>query len=223
MSRIFQVAGMAAITTTAIAAVALTVPGVAQESAMAPVAPLVLSSATVAPTQTNFVSVEVAQPLPVRVAPEVSVEPETRSTPATLPRHASSLRGMIDSISHHEPEDANLRCVAAGVFYESKGEPLEGQLAVAHVIINRANSGRFAASECGVLTQRGQFSFVHGGVVPTPPSNTEWRTAVAIARIARDGDWASPVPGAMFFHAARLSPGWNRPRLARLGNHVFYR
>jgi hypothetical protein len=220
MSRIFQVAGMAAITMTAIAAVALTVPGVAQESSPAIVAPVVINAATAASAQPNFVSVEVAQPLPVRAAPVEPVEPEA---PANLPRHASSLRGMIDSIGYRAPEDANLRCVAAGVFYESKGEPLEGQLAVAHVIINRANSGRFASSECGVLTQRGQFSFVHGGVVPTPPSNGEWRTAVAIARIARDGDWASPVPGAMFFHAARLSPGWNRPRLARVGNHVFYR
>jgi hypothetical protein len=220
MSRIFQVAGMAAITMTAIAAVALTVPGVAQESSPAIVAPVVINAASAASAQPNFVSVEVAQPLPVRAAP---VEPVELEAPANLPRHASSLRGMIDSISYRAPEDANLRCVAAGVFYESKGEPLEGQLAVAHVIINRANSGRFASSECGVLTQRGQFSFVHGGVVPTPPSNGEWRTAVAIARIARDGDWASPVPGAMFFHAARLSPGWNRPRLARVGNHVFYR
>ncbi len=136
---------------------------------------------------------------------------------------ASSLPTLVASINHVEPEDGELRCLAAGVFYESKGEPLEGQLAVANVILNRVSSGRFARSVCGVLTQPSQFSFVRGGTVPTPPANAQWRTAVAIARVARRGDWANPTPGAMYFHAARVSPGWNRPRVAQLGHHIFYR
>jgi spore germination cell wall hydrolase CwlJ-like protein len=130
---------------------------------------------------------------------------------------------MVRATRHAEPENAQLRCLAAGIYFESNGESLAGQLAVAHVIINRARSGRFATSYCGVLTQRGQFSFVRGGVVPQPPRGAAWARAVAIARIAEAEGWQNPAPGALFFHATHVSPGWNRPRIARIDNHIFYR
>jgi len=121
-------------------------------------------------------------------------------------------------------DDDELNCVAIGVYYESKGEPLTGQLAVADVILNRARSGRFPASACGVLTQRSQFSFVKGGRLPdVDTSRPAWKTAVAIARIARDALWTSPAKGALFFHARRVSPNWGKTRIASLGNHIFYR
>ncbi|MGN5375401.1 cell wall hydrolase [Sphingomonas hankookensis] len=106
----------------------------------------------------------------------------------------------------------------------SKGEPLTGQLAVADVILNRATSGRFPTSACAVLTQRGQFSFVKGGRLPdVDTSRPAWKTAVAIARIARQDLWDSPAEGALFFHARRVSPNWGKTRVASLGNHIFYR
>lgn len=121
-------------------------------------------------------------------------------------------------------DDEELNCLAIGVYYESKGEPLAGQLAVADVILNRTTSGRFPTSVCGVLTQRGQFSFVKGGRLPdVDTSRPAWKTAVAIARIATQDLWDSPAEGALFFHARRVSPTWNHTRVASLGNHVFYR
>jgi spore germination cell wall hydrolase CwlJ-like protein len=51
----------------------------------------------------------------------------------------------------------------------------------------------------------------------------DWHKAVAIARIADSNSWRSPVEGALFFHAARVSPGWRLTRIARVDNHVFYR
>ena len=121
-------------------------------------------------------------------------------------------------------DDEELNCLAIGVYYESKGEPLAGQLAVADVILNRSTSGRFPTSVCGVLTQRGQFSFVKGGRLPdVDTSRPAWKTAVAIARIAAQDLWDSPAEGALFFHARRVSPKWNHTRVASLGNHVFYR
>ena len=121
-------------------------------------------------------------------------------------------------------DDEELNCVAIGVYYESKGEPLTGQLAVADVILNRTKSGRFPASACGVLTQRSQFSFVKGGRLPdVDTSRPAWKTAVAIARIARNDLWKSPAEGALFFHARRVSPNWGKTRVASLGNHIFYR
>ncbi len=119
--------------------------------------------------------------------------------------------------------DRELNCLAVGVYYESKGEPLAGQLAVAEVILNRTTSGRFPRSVCSVITQRGQFSFVRGGQLPTPPANAQWRKALAVAQVAQKDLWDSPVSNALFFHARYVSPGWKRARVGTVGNHIFYR
>ena len=93
------------------------------------------------------------------------------------------------------------------------------------MIANRANSGgRFPASYCGVLFQRGQFSFVRGHRLPAVShSNRQWQTAVAIAKIVDQDLHESPVGNALFFHARYVSPGWRLKRVASIGNHVFYR
>ncbi len=207
MTRLLQAASAAAILLTTTFVVATTAPGFAQEAVSGEVV---------------FTAEPVIQDLPdVADASETAAEPQD-SAPV-VPARAASLAAMVNDIDHAEPETAELRCLANGIYFESNGESLEGQLAVAHVIINRARSGRFASSYCGVLTQRGQFSFVRGGVVPQAPRNAGWRRAVAIARIAEAEGWNNPAPGALFFHAARVSPGWNRPRIGRIDNHIFYR
>lgn len=210
MSRIFRAASAAAVGLTALTVAALTVPGLAQDRP----GDIVFESTPVVQT---IIAADTAQPVDPGTEPDLSA-PDV----STDVRHAS-LSQLVASIDYRAPENEELRCLASGIYHESKGESLEGQLAVAHVILARADSGRFASTNCGVLTQRGQFSFVRGGVVPTPRETAQWRTAVAIARIASEEQWRNPVPGAMFFHATRVSPGWNRPRVARLGNHVFYR
>ena len=130
------------------------------------------------------------------------------------------------AVAAHEDEgvaNAELNCLAVGVYYEAKSEPLAGQLAVADVIINRTKSGRFPKSVCSVITQRGQFSFVRGGKLPTPPANAQWRKALAVAKVAQNDAWDSPAGNALYFHARYVKPSWNRPRVATVGNHVFYR
>ena len=119
--------------------------------------------------------------------------------------------------------DSELSCLAGAVYFESKGEPLSGQLAVANVIINRTNSGRFPHTICGVVKQPGQFSFIRGGAIPAIRSAAQYRTAMAIAQVAMDKEWDNPTPGALYFHARRVSPGWARPRVATIGNHIFFR
>jgi spore germination cell wall hydrolase CwlJ-like protein len=121
-------------------------------------------------------------------------------------------------------DDEELNCLAAGIYYEAKGEPLEGQLAVAEVILNRTTSGRFPRTVCGVLKQRGQFSFVRGGSIPQPPAGTKaWKTALGVAKVARGEMWDSKMSDALYFHARYVSPGWRRPRVGSVGNHIFYR
>jgi spore germination cell wall hydrolase CwlJ-like protein len=119
--------------------------------------------------------------------------------------------------------NSELNCLAVGVYYEAKGEPLAGQLAVAEVIINRTNSGRFPRTICSVIKQRGQFSFVRGGQLPNPPANAQWRKALAVAQVAQKDLWDSPAANALYFHARYVSPGWKRARVGTIGNHVFYR
>jgi len=123
----------------------------------------------------------------------------------------------------HDLDDSEMRCLAAGVYYESKGEPLAGQLAVAQTIINRTKSGRFPKSICGVLTQAGQFSFVRGGNVPSADGRAGWSTAVAVAKVAARDLWDGAAEAALYFHARRVAPSWRATRIASIGNHVFYR
>lgn len=120
-------------------------------------------------------------------------------------------------------EDQALRCLAGAIYYEAKGEPLAGQLAVAEVILNRAKSGRFPPDVCGVILQRGQFGFVRGGTIPSiDQGRPAWKRSVAIAKVALAAAWNSPAPNALYFNAVRRAPG-RSVRVAAIGNHVFYR
>jgi len=120
--------------------------------------------------------------------------------------------------------DGDLACLAGAIYFESKGEPLSGQLAVADVIINRTKSDRFPDSICGVVTQPGQFSFVRGGRIPHIDLNRKtYRTALAVAQVALARAWDNPAPDALYFHARRVSPGWGMTRVASIGHHVFFR
>jgi spore germination cell wall hydrolase CwlJ-like protein len=135
-----------------------------------------------------------------------------------------SLDQLVSDYAGTDTADAEGECLARAVYWESKGEPLAGQLTVAEVIINRAESGRFASTICGVVRQRGQFSFVRGGNIPQAREGSrDWRVAVAIAHIAQQDLAEGSAPRALFFHARRVNPGWRLTRVATVGNHVFYR
>jgi len=137
---------------------------------------------------------------------------------------AQTLAQLVDARETSDTVDREHECLAGAVYFESKGEPLEGQLAVAEVVLNRAASGRFPPSVCSVVFQPGQFSFVRGGTMPTIRRDSPaWQEAVAVSSIARDRLWKDVVPNAMYFHAARISTSWGKQRVARLGHHIFYR
>jgi spore germination cell wall hydrolase CwlJ-like protein len=139
-------------------------------------------------------------------------------------RTPRSLAELVSDYEAADTPDEESDCLARAVYWESKGEPLNGQLAVANVIINRARSGRFASTICGVVRQRSQFSFVRGGYIPAAPQGSrQWRTAVAIALIATRNLAGDAAPQALFFHARSVRPGWRLTRVASVGNHIFYR
>lgn len=162
-----------------------------------------------------------APPPIVSAPPAAAIEP----APAEPERPARrSLAELVADLASTRTLDAQHECLAGAVYFEAKGEPLHGQLSVAEVILNRARSGRFPASACGVVKQRGQFSFIRGGgFPPIARSSLAWKRAVAIAHIAVQDLADGPAPKALFFHARRVSPRWKLTRVAAVGNHIFYR
>lgn len=201
-------------------------------------------SATAAVTAADMSSASVAAPSVASLpgVQELNAAPSAATKPAVIfaaPREvaqslaplsdsadvkADNLAALVDAQGAPEAVDGDMKCLAGAVYFEAKSESLEGQLAVARVVINRVKSGRFANSLCGVVYQPGQFSFVRGHSMPSiPTASRDWREAVAIARIAMEDSWGSQAEGALFFHARRVSPGWGKSKLASIDNHIFYR
>jgi len=198
-----------------------------------------MSASSVAPAQVGSTA-EPLLPMASSVSPSVIAEELLRNSnqlavPVEEPQaeaeglaeaidEKADLSTMVAQLRSSETDDRQLECLAAGIYFESKSEPLAGQLAVGHVIANRAESGRFADTYCGVLFQRGQFSFVRGKSWPSiPKAGKQWKTAVAIAKIVHRDLKDSSVGKALFFHAKRVRPGWRLKRVASIGNHIFYR
>lgn len=160
--------------------------------------------------------------------PAASGPPVAAAEPAPVAEIAKpARRSLAELVADHsatQTADAQQECLAGAVYFEAKGEPLSGQLTVAEVILNRVRSGRFPASACGVVKQRGQFSFIRGGRFPAiARASLAWKRAVAIAHIAREELADGGAPRALFFHARRVSPRWKLIRVAAVGNHIFYR
>lgn len=221
MSRILNVAGMAAVGMTAASMLLLAEPGFASDLAADANIPVIILPGADAPAVEEQVKLPTGAEAPVEDSIKIETEADPAPTPA--PVTAASLAELVAVTPRPAEIDPELRCLAGAVYFESRGESLPGQLAVAHVVINRANSGRFPRSLCGVVHQKSQFSFVRGGRMPAIRKGAQWDNAVAIAQIARDGTWKNRAPGALFFHARYVSPGWRKTRIAQIDNHIFYR
>ena len=219
MSRILNAASMAAVGMTATAMLLLAEPGFASDLAESANIPAITLPGADAPAADQADAATTSEQ-PVVTLPQNSDEPAADVKPAL---DVDSLAELVAATDRPADIDPELRCLAGAVYFESRGESLAGQLAVAHVVINRAKSGRFPRSLCGVVHQPSQFSFVRGGKMPAIRNAAQWTNAVAIAQIARDGSWKTQAPGALFFHARYVSPGWRKTRVASIDNHIFYR
>lgn len=217
-----RVAGIAAAICFA-SALALGSPGMAFEKEGAAIVAHALGTAADASLTTDLATDVAIEPSLPAVTFTAIASPTAVDT-ATASIAFASLGAAVAAQAIPGALDRELECLAGATYFESKGEPLEGQLAVAEVILNRATSGRFPGSVCGVVHQRGQFSFVRGGKMPAiNRTGRAWREAVAVAQIAQDELWESSASDALFFHARRVSPGWRLKRVGTVGNHVFYR
>jgi N-acetylmuramoyl-L-alanine amidase len=118
----------------------------------------------------------------------------------------------------------NIACLARNVYFEARGEPEAGQYAVAEVTMNRKASGRYPDTVCGVVYERQAFSWTAVDILPEPEGDP-WQRAQEIAEEVYYGRHTPVLNGALFFHATYVKPDWagERRRVARIGNHVFYR
>lgn len=124
--------------------------------------------------------------------------------------------------------DAQWECLTEALYFEARGESLDGQIAVAEVILNRTDSPLYPRTICGVVKQRGgggcQFSYVCNG-------KTRMREKAAadlagrIARAMLDGAPRVLTDGATHFHTRGVRPSWSKrfAKTASIGAHLFYR
>ncbi len=136
-----------------------------------------------------------------------------------------TLDALVETYAADMAPDREQDCLANAVYFEARGEPVEGQLAVAQVVLNRASSGRYPADLCAVITQKAQFSFIENGRFPVPDkASAAWRRAVAVSKIAT-GKLAKSVPNdVLWYHATYVAPSWGKrlDKTAQIGLHIFY-
>ena len=118
---------------------------------------------------------------------------------------------------------ASLR-LATAIYFEARGQPLVGQIAVAQVVMNRTKDKRWPSTVCGVVRQPNQFSFYWDAVPDTPGDERAFARARMVAQWALEGALPDVVDGAKWYAHHGVRRVWMRGlRGKRIGDHVFYR
>ena len=163
-----------------------------------------------------------AQSVILKMAPSIAREA------AWLYSAGWPLYALVDKYATTEQLDAETNCLATAVYFEARGESVDGQLAVARVVMNRAASGKYPPSWCATMKQPWQFSFVNPrtGDVPTPDyASDSWRKAEAVAKLAAANIVPSVSTDVLWYHATYVAPSWRRnlTEVEKIGQHIFYR
>lgn len=167
----------------------------------------------------------IAQAQPAHIA-SVSLASAIDHEAAWLYRNGWPLYALVDRYSTSAPLETEANCLATAVYFEARGESLEGQLAVARVVMNRAASGRYPPSYCATVRQPAQFSFVRAGRFPPVNADCQaWKKAEAIARLALANVVPSVGSDVLWYHADYVAPSWGRrlTQVSKIGQHIFYR
>jgi N-acetylmuramoyl-L-alanine amidase len=166
----------------------------------------------------------------------------TWSTDGTFPPETEIGTASPENVAVAEPlhptsvigrssRDPDLFCLAKNIYWEARGEPRVGKIAVASVTLNRVADRRFPNNICDVVLQRSgdrggcQFRWACDGHRNVMPSGALWRQALDVAREVLTSGQTDPTHGALFFHGTRERTDWRslHDLVARIGNHVFYR
>jgi spore germination cell wall hydrolase CwlJ-like protein len=184
------------------------------------VRPAVLTTTVTADSMGTVTQAQPAQSVTVKLADSIATEA------AWLYKGGWPLYALVDKFSSGAPLDDQANCLATAVYFEARGESVEGQLAVARVVMNRAASGRYPSDWCSVVKQPWQFSFVRHGEFPAIDSGSmAWARAQGVARLAVANVVPSVQPDVLWYHATYVAPSWGRrlSMVERIGAHIFYR
>jgi hypothetical protein len=135
-----------------------------------------------------------------------------------------------------ETANAERGCLAQAIYHEARGESEAGQMAVANVIVNRARSGKYPSTLCGVIYQnaekgryRCQFTFACDGRDDAPRERRAWARSTALAqsiyaRFATGTKLGALPRSALFYHTTGVRPSWSNVynQVAQIGSHIFY-
>ena len=122
-------------------------------------------------------------------------------------------------------------CLAEAIYFEGRGEQREGQLAIAHVVLNRAAAKGTPKGACDVIREgeelgkgKCQFSWRCDGKSDHPTENAAWSEAQQLADVVLKGETNDPTHGALYFHHTKVQPDWSAKlrRTAEIGNHIYY-
>ena len=148
-----------------------------------------------------------------------------KAAEAAVPRP----RALPELVGAHQRTEVSTQeqdCLASAVYFEARGEQIEGQLAVAEVVLNRVASKKYPNTICEVVEQPWQFSFVNAtGSIPAADRDSKaWKKAVAISTIALDKLAAEVSEDVLWYHADYVSPSWGKAfdREKKVGVHIFY-
>ncbi len=130
-----------------------------------------------------------------------------------------------------EFEERERHCLATAIYFEARGEPLKGQIAVSQVILNRVRSPKFPQTICGVVYQgqyrKGcQFSFTCDGQSDNPRDKALWARAQELSKSFMAGEhWLPEVGYSTFYHADYVRPRWSyrMNKIDKIGRHIFYK
>jgi spore germination cell wall hydrolase CwlJ-like protein len=129
--------------------------------------------------------------------------------------------------------EQRLSCLAMNVYREAAGEPFEGKVAVAQVIINRINDARFPNDICGVIYQKNifmekivcQFTWhCHGSSKARPIDTVAYDESFQVAKkVLLENFRLDSVKNAIYYHADNVHPNWKYQKVAKIGSHIFYK
>jgi spore germination cell wall hydrolase CwlJ-like protein len=193
--------------------------GVSASAAAQDVVPATQATAIVA-SNGVVAQAQPAQSVTVKLGQSVAEEA------AWLYKGGWPLYALVDKFATNAPLDEQTACLATAVYFEARGESVEGQLAVAHVVMNRATSGRYPPDWCSVVKQPAQFSFVRHGAFPNVDTNCDaWKKAEAVAELAAANVVPSISQDVLWYHADYVAPAWRRSlqEVQQIGAHIFYR
>ena len=150
---------------------------------------------------------------------------------------------VVDKLNRYEATESSqittamrerqLTCLATNIYYEAGNQPFEGKVAVAQVTMNRTESGLYPADICKTIYQKNivyekvlcQFSWVcDRAVIARPVNRANFKESEEVAKkVLLEGFRLPSLKDAMYVHGDYINPGWNREKIAKIGNHIFYK